>query len=393
MDRDLLPVANANVRIGAQTVATAADGGFSVDGVPAAYDALVTNDAFAISVFSRYEALTSRSPTLMVDAQSGWSTAITGTVNPMPAQPSYVALGFAGTNVGHVIRDGSSGLLYPGGKWSTDYILCAGDGPVPALVSAVTFIPRGDGFPTSYDAFAQKNVVIGFGGKTTLAPIDLGPAPPQGQITIDATAPANVVELRAGVRMNLGNHAFVSASGNGMPVSPVPTIALTGATVGVNVLGHAPFPDGGALLVDYVFAGIGGRQPTDTVSLTLPGPISTTSPIEGAAGVDPTTPLQWQPMANAAYVVDVICFVDSKGIYQGQLVTAANQASLVLEPTLGLNVPSGATCRWHVTAIGPAASADDLVDGTQTPESRVYASERPASTFGAMTGQHSFTVK
>ena len=368
VDRDLLPVANARVRIGVQTVVTASDGGFSVDAVPPAYDALVINDAFAISVFARYEALSSRTPTLMVDAQSGWSTAIAGTVNPMPAQASFVALGFAGTNEGHVIRDGVSTLLSPGGKWSTDYILCAGDGAVPAVVSAATFAPRSDGFPASYDAFAQKNVVISFGGKTTLAPIDLGPAPPQGLITINATAPPNVVELRAGVRMNLGNHAFVTASGNGMPASPVPTIALGGATVGVTISGHAPLPDGGGgLVLDYVFAGIGGRQPTDAVSLSLPAPISTIAPAEGASAFDPTTPLQWQPMANAAYVVDVFCFVGSNGVYEGQMVTAGAHASLVIEPTLGLNVPSGATCRWHVTAIGPAASADDLVDGPQTP--------------------------
>jgi hypothetical protein len=91
------------------------------------------------------------------------------------------------------------------------------------------------------------------------------------------------------------------------------------------------------------------------VVLDLPTPQTLTSPPEGAQGVDLGTPFQWSDGSSAA-IFSVTCAAAGVRI---NVVTAGSEAQLPTVPGLGMAVPSGADCLWHIEVHGAYVSVDD----------------------------------
>jgi hypothetical protein len=95
-------------------------------------------------------------------------------------------------------------------------------------------------------------------------------------------------------------------------------------------------------------------SPGVPVVLDVPEPRTLTSPPEGAQAVDRETTFEWSSEVGAA-IFSTAC----AGGFQVNVVTTESAVQLPSFPALGMALPAGAACLWHVEVHGAHSSVDD----------------------------------
>jgi hypothetical protein len=372
VDRYQRPVATYRVTIGDQSALSAADGTFTIPGVSATYDAVITSaDGGPTCV---YAGLTRRDPRLAVPfAASNSFNARASVMGALPAGSNNqgILAYFVPAPPGPVQLVDTS--IASGTSYAVDV---AWDSTSSPTLSGTLHVLEFDG-TTPDGSFATASNFTGYGSfGITLMPNDSAtmPAAAFGSLrsgTVSAMVPSGARRLSALMKTPDGSARFYvsgyESPGPGMESLAVPLVQ--GATFFLSLTGVGP---GGATeVVRRVVV------PGTMVDLTLPPePIPATPP--DMATADDTTTFTWsaagtgifdffvQPVTFEGVVGSGCCQRAPQGVVADvyEVITTSPKATLA-RLTANMTLPSQQQYYWGVRGYADRASVDDAT-GTQS---------------------------
>ena len=349
-----MPIAGANVRIGSTTVQTAADGSFEIDGVVVPYDldAWTASNVFA-TIVDRYVGLTRADPALhflYTPLKAPHQSTLNVTLSaPLPAN-EVANCQFANPARSEAMGQASGGVT-SGSTFSLTVGWYTSATSISGTLSCLVYKGITALAPTGYDSFGSVPVTL-TNGTPTSATLPL--------------APVTTATLMVGVALGTATSADVDGDllipggalhpiGTASPIASNPTSVLipqiAGATFLLNAFG--PTSNGQLITTRSGFA-----LSATSINLTLPAPVSLTSPADGATMVDTTTPLTWSAPAGAAINLNISPTNVNNAYFS--VYTTQGSATIPDLTAQGVPLPSGAAYGWDITSFGTSVSVDDI---------------------------------
>jgi hypothetical protein len=351
-DKFDVPIAGVNVRIGSTTVQTRADGSFEIDGVVVPYDldAWTPSTVYA-TIVDRYVGLTRADPALHFysSLKAPHQATLTVTLSaPLPAN-EVGNCQFANPARSEAMGQASGGIT-SGGTFSLSVGWYTGATSISGTLSCLVY--KGNALsPTGYDSFGSLPVTL-TDGTPASATLPLAPV----------TTGTVMVGLTLGNSGNAEVFGDLVIPGGGLhPIGVVnqitsnPTSVLIPQVAASTFLlnGFAATTTGHVITVRSGFA-----LSTPSLTLTLPAPVSLTSPADGATMVDTATPLTWSAPAGAAVNIN-ISPTDVKNA-EFNIYTAQGSTTIPDLTAQGVPLPSGAGYSWDLTSFGASVTVDDI---------------------------------
>jgi hypothetical protein len=355
-DKEDVPIAGANARIGSTVVVADANGRFEIDGVVPPYDldvwATTTPKSTYPIIAARYVGLTRLDPALhLFEYITPPHQATLNVTLSAPLPSNEVANCQFANPAGSEAMGQASGGVTQGSTFSLSVGWYTAATSISGTLSCLVY--KGSAFnPTAFDTFASTTVTLNDGvaasATLTLTPVSTGRL--MVGVTLGSATGVNVegdILLPGG-----GIHPIGIVS----PMTSNPTTVLVPQIAGTTLRLQAF--DGFTSGADVYTERFGFPVSTASTQLTLPAPIAATSPADGVTMFDPGTPLVWSAPAGAA--VNVIVDPNDVNNAAYDVYTAHSSATIPDLTAQGVPLPSGAAYGWAVVSFGASVSVDDI---------------------------------
>jgi hypothetical protein len=365
------PMSGWQVLLGGTTTATDANGRFTFSDVTPPYDVAFlspgVSNTTAVPEVWQFRGLTRSNPTLqpiraMGPHRGNLSVQRTNVPTPTTADggqaPVALGISFGSPNYATGGVYSSLGGLGIGLTWS-------GTATLTGTMHGLAWTQP----PISADGTVE-NVYLAYQA-VPLTVTDEGVGSASQQVTLDFTAnDVQTAPFKATLQSSWGEvgnprtlHGLVVFDSNALievaeirsstsPATMTPTMPLL---PGSHVVFVGFQSVGGAHGNMFGAAHREATAPEIPVVLDVPEPRTLSSPPEGTHGVGLGTTFQWST-AEVANIFSIAC---DAAAFRINVVTTENEVQLPSFPALGMSLPAGAACLWHVEVHGTHPSVDD----------------------------------
>ena len=356
-ERDV-PVANADVRIGATDAKTDSAGKFSIV-APATYDVLIVNSTQGTTIdtttnkkLTAFLGLSSRTPRLQVQGAAKRLTTVTvntsGVTTPLPSGDQWYVLTAPTT-----LSSSSQIGLSPNNVQTMSQINWTGAEPAQGSFYGYVVTTVGS-FPTAWKTQTAATPFTMSGANATFTANFNGGSPAVGDLNVTIVPGSSAMagyfvghDPAPGARRLFGQlSGFTQTSQS----SKLPTAGSAFASA------RATTPNNVAAI-----AWRAGLKVPSNVTITIPtGDLSLSAPAANATGIGTGSSFSWTAPAGHVFYTRINCGAAPSSDL-ADIVGAT--PSFVLPDTgpLGVPLPTATSCTWSVTAFGPVANADGLV--------------------------------